>query len=294
MRSYDMKNRSRKPLVSIYIPTYNRSSLLKRAVQSVLSQTIKDLEVIIVDDNSTDNTSEVISILQKRDERVIYLKNNKNMGACFNRNRAISESRGKYITGLDDDDFFLPMRLENFLTYWEHKNSDSIALFSDKVINNINNRESSYSSKELVFFNDLCLKNQVGNQIFTLRDTLKTFTYDEALSSWQDLDLWLNILNSNKSKSFENTKFKDYIIDKSHPHERISNKKVLSYMGSFLSITQKYIFSDREKYKLKCQVYAYNTREFGLYNIIIDSIKSGSLYVFLRMTKYFLFNKRSF
>ena len=129
-----MKKKSRIPLVSVYIPTYNRSSLLKRAVQSVLSQTIKDIEVIVVDDNSTDDTHEVISKLQKSDDRVVYLKNNKNMGACFNRNRAISEARGKFVTGLDDDDFFLPMRLENFITYWEHKKPESIALFSNKIV----------------------------------------------------------------------------------------------------------------------------------------------------------------
>ena len=56
------------------------------------------------------------------------------MGACFNRNRAISEARGKFVTGLDDDDFFLPMRLENFINYWEHKNPDAIALFSNKIV----------------------------------------------------------------------------------------------------------------------------------------------------------------
>ena len=289
-----MKKKSRIPLVSVYIPTYNRSSLLKRAVQSVLSQTIKDIEVIVVDDNSTDDTHEVISKLQKSDDRVVYLKNNKNMGACFNRNRAISEARGKFVTGLDDDDFFLSMRLENFITYWEHKKPESIALFSNKIVKHTYDRESTYDSKNRVFFHDLCVKNQVGNQIFTLKSTMKAFKYDESLSSWQDLDLWLNILNSNRDKFFENTRFKDYIIDKSHPHERISSKKVMSYMGSFLKITEKYIFTEREKYRLKCQVYAYNTRDFGIYNILNDSIKTGNMYIFLRMTKYFLFNKRSF
>lgn len=289
-----MKKKSRIPLVSVYIPTYNRSSLLNRAVKSVLSQTIKNIEVIIVDDNSTDDTFELISKLKESDNRVIYLKNNKNMGACFNRNRAISEARGKFVTGLDDDDFFLPMRLENFINYWEHKNPDAIALFSNKIVKYTNDIESTYDSKNLVSFNDLCLKNQVGNQIFTLKSTLNKFKYDEGLSSWQDLDLWFNILNSNRSKLFENTKLKDHIIDKSHPHERISNKKVLSYMDSFMTITQKYNFSEKEKYKLKCQVYAYDTRKFGLYKVFNDSMKTQNIYVVLRMTKYFLFNKRSF
>jgi len=68
-------------LVSVIIPTYNRANLLPRAIKSVLNQTFKDFELIIVDDGSTDNTEEVIKEFQRKDERIKYIKYDKNKGA---------------------------------------------------------------------------------------------------------------------------------------------------------------------------------------------------------------------
>ena len=77
------------PLVTIYMPTYNRSKILSRAIKSVLNQTHAELELIIVDDNSQDDTQDVIIDLQRRDSRITYIRNNKNLGACQSRNKAI-------------------------------------------------------------------------------------------------------------------------------------------------------------------------------------------------------------
>ncbi|PLL70465.1 hypothetical protein CWN62_29695, partial [Klebsiella pneumoniae] len=89
------------PLVTIYIPTYNRLELLKRALNSVVNQTYKNLEIIVVDDNSSDGTQEFLKNFSKKDPRVSYILKTDNSGACVSRNLAIDKANGLFITGLD-------------------------------------------------------------------------------------------------------------------------------------------------------------------------------------------------
>ncbi len=100
------------PEISIIIPTHNRSHIVKRAVTSVLDQTFKYTEIIVVDDCSTDKTEHVIKEISKVDARVKYVRTDKNIGGAAARNRGVSESFGKYIAFLDDDDEALPDWLE--------------------------------------------------------------------------------------------------------------------------------------------------------------------------------------
>jgi glycosyltransferase involved in cell wall biosynthesis len=92
------------PLVSVVIPTYNRENLIKRSILSVLNGDYKNIEVIVVDDNSTDNTYQVVSALQKKDSRIRYIKLDKRSGAQAARNRGIIEATGEFIAFLDSDD----------------------------------------------------------------------------------------------------------------------------------------------------------------------------------------------
>ncbi len=103
------------PLVSVYVPTYNRIELLKRALTSVLSQSYQNIEVIIVDDKSSDGTQEFLTGMAKQDNRVKPILKEQNSGACISRNLAIESAEGEFITGLDDDDYFLPGRIAYFV-----------------------------------------------------------------------------------------------------------------------------------------------------------------------------------
>jgi glycosyltransferase involved in cell wall biosynthesis len=100
-------------LVSIIIPTYNRAKLLKEAVDSVLTQTYRDLEIIVVDDGSTDETS---ALMATYGERVRYIRQ-ENAGVSAARNRGICASTGKYIGFLDDDDTYLATKIERQVEY---------------------------------------------------------------------------------------------------------------------------------------------------------------------------------
>lgn len=98
------------PTVSVVLPTQNRAEMLKRAVESVLAQTYQDLELVIVDDGSTDDTDEVIASFQ--DPRIRVLRHQKARGASAARNTGIAHSNGELIAFLDDDDEWLPTKLE--------------------------------------------------------------------------------------------------------------------------------------------------------------------------------------
>ncbi len=93
------------PLVSIIVPVYNMGRFLPRAIESFLSQSLKDFEIIICDNNSTDNTSEIVR--RYHDERIRYIKNDSNIGMVANFNNGLSEARGKYITLISCDEFML-------------------------------------------------------------------------------------------------------------------------------------------------------------------------------------------
>ena len=103
---------SQQPSVSIVIPTYNRANFIQRAIASVCSQSYQNFEVIVVDDNSQDNTAEVVREIAKRDRRINYCRHSSNLGGSAARNTGIKKATGKYIAFLDSDDVWLPQKLE--------------------------------------------------------------------------------------------------------------------------------------------------------------------------------------
>jgi len=107
------------PVVSVVIPTYNRGKLIERAVQSVLAQTYQDLEVIIVDDGSTDDTPRVVAALAEEDRRIHYLRHETNRGAQAARNTGIWAAGGEYVAFLDSDDEWLPDKLATQMAAFE-------------------------------------------------------------------------------------------------------------------------------------------------------------------------------
>ena len=93
-------------LVSIITPSYNSSKFIEECVNSVVSQTFQNWEMIIIDDYSNDNSRDIISELSEKDERIKYIFLEENVGAAEARNVAIKQSKGKYIAFLDSDDIW--------------------------------------------------------------------------------------------------------------------------------------------------------------------------------------------
>lgn len=111
------------PKVSVIIPTYNCASMIAQCLDSVLNQTFKDFEVIVIDDGSTDDTERVIAPYKNR---ITYIRQ-VNQGAAAARNRGIKEARGDYIAFLDSDDLWFPDKLEKQILFLaQHPEYDMI------------------------------------------------------------------------------------------------------------------------------------------------------------------------
>ncbi|MBQ0057387.1 MAG: glycosyltransferase family 2 protein [Bacteroidales bacterium] len=104
-------------MVSIITPTYNCGRFIGETIQSVVNQTYTDWEMIIVDDCSTDETRQVVEQWMRREPRIRYYINEKNLGAACTRNRALREAKGRWVAFLDSDDLWLPEKLEHQLQF---------------------------------------------------------------------------------------------------------------------------------------------------------------------------------
>ena len=126
-------------LVSIIMPSYNTATYIRASIESVQNQTYKNWELIIVDDCSTDNTDEVVRPLLV-DQRIRYLKNDKNSGAAISRNRALREAKGKWIAFLDSDDLWMPEKLGRQIAFmkengyhFSYTNYEEINILSERT-----------------------------------------------------------------------------------------------------------------------------------------------------------------
>ena len=181
------------PIISVYLPTRNRARLFSEAVQSVLAQSEKNLELIIVDDGSTDETPEICKEIEKHDPRVIVVRQCASVGAAVARNIAISLAQGVFITGIDDDDLMLPRRLESFLKNWS--SYDSFLCSSFWLMRpSFSKYRLLNSGERCIGLQDLLYQNLVGNQLFTRTSfVLEVGGFDERFVASQDYDLWTRL-----------------------------------------------------------------------------------------------------
>ena len=142
-------------LVSIIIPTYNGSHFIKETIQSVICQTYPNIEIIVIDDGSTDNTPEIVKSIN--DPRIIYIRQ-ENAGVSMARNHGISISKGDYIAFLDHDDLWLPHKLERQMLLF--KENPMIAMvYSDTFIIKDNNFIIGIYSQKIKFFRGTIFKD---------------------------------------------------------------------------------------------------------------------------------------
>ncbi|HBC80587.1 MAG TPA: colanic acid biosynthesis glycosyltransferase WcaA [Escherichia sp.] len=178
------------------MPTWNRETLTIRAIQSVLKQDYSHWELIIIDDFSSSFHQLQAFIKDINDPRITYIRNEFNSGACAVRNQAIKIARGDLITGLDDDDEWLPTRLSSFLTF-QHKLEQHGFLYANDYI--CDSRGYHHISELQTYPKPAYRKslfdkrNIIGNQMLTLTDRLRQTLFDEKLSAAQDYDAFYRL-----------------------------------------------------------------------------------------------------
>lgn len=211
-------------LITVYIPTKNRLDLLKRAVNSVLSQTHRPIELIVVSDGSDDGTCDYVNGLIENIS-ITLIHNDTSVGACAARNQAIDVAQGEFITGLDDDDIFLPHRLATFLAEWRRQQEKGVrfsCLFDRRIVNAGDN-VALWDTEATVTAEQIVQSNAVGNQVFTTPQRMKDAgRFDPAMPAWQDWDMWVRLIKTGGPAY--SIQANTYIMDISHEFERITKK----------------------------------------------------------------------
>lgn len=183
------------PKVSVYISTFNRLDRLKRAINSVKNQDYKNIEILICDDASNDETESFMRELSAIDPQIIYLRNDVNKGACAARNLGIFAATGKFITGLDDDDEFTPDRISYLVEHWDDKYSFICCDFVERFVDG--KSRAYYNAINDKFFKDykaLLFENFASNQVFTLTHRLREIGgFNIKARRLQDWDTWLRL-----------------------------------------------------------------------------------------------------
>lgn len=151
------------PEISVIIPTYNRENQILRAVNSVLNQTFNNLECIVVNDCSTDNTILLLSKIQSYDKRLIIINHDKNKHASAARNTGIQNAKGKYIAFLDDDDEWLSTKLEKQYDFLQKNEDISMVYCWLDVYRNNSLIDTLRPSLNGYIFNECLAKQPIGN-----------------------------------------------------------------------------------------------------------------------------------
>ena len=186
------------PLVSVVIPTYNRASLVTEAVRSVLAQTFSDLELIVIDDGSTDGTREA---LQEFEGRLRYVRK-KNEGAAAARNMGIDLAKGKYVAFLDSDDLWHPDKLEKQVRLLNenpdypviHTDSSVIEPEGRQIKASAARRRQSRNGKVFEQFFLCPIALALTSTVVMRRDCLDTAgVFDPRYPVFQDYDFFLRL-----------------------------------------------------------------------------------------------------
>lgn len=185
------------PLVSIITPSYNSALLIVPTIKSVISQSIGDWEMIIVDDCSCDNSVEVIRSFADQDPRIKLIQLAENSGAAVARNTAIEAASGRYIAFLDSDDAWLPNKLEKQIAFMQENNYPFTFAAYDKV-NESDKIFGHVGVPSKVAYSDLLKSCSIGCLTAIYDTEYFGKVYMPLIRKRQDLGLWLKLLKKTK------------------------------------------------------------------------------------------------
>lgn len=185
--------------ISVIMSVYNSKRYLSESIESILNQTFKNFEFIIVDDGSTDDSLGIIKEFMKKDKRILLINNNSNIGLTKSLNKALKKAKGKYIARMDTDDVSMPERLEKQYNFLE-KNED-VFLVGTGSINIDETGENTTTFNPIVSFEEikktLPYKNCIYHPSIMFRNE-KGICYREKFVYSQDYDLYLRLLSNGK------------------------------------------------------------------------------------------------
>ena len=189
---------NKQPLISVIIPTYNRENIITRAIDSVIHQTYKNWELIIVDDGSKDKTEEVIKPYLKNHKISYHYQKNK--GVCEARNYGIKKAKGEYIAFLDSDDEFEENKLSVQLCEMKKHNINSSLSNCYRIYEEKNKKKVNFKKSFIITNVDvISLRVPLSASLMMFKSKIpKEILFDPKLPTSNDFDFLLRILNKYK------------------------------------------------------------------------------------------------
>ena len=183
------------PTVSVIIPAYNRATTIRRAIDSVLSQTHQGFEIIVIDDGSTDATADIVAAIE--DPRLRLIRHDRRRGGSAARNTGIREGSAPFVAFLDSDDEWLASKLERQLEIFERSDehlalvyTGAVWLYPDGAVDHVVARRYADLAHRLLTVNVIG-ETSLGMVRRTALNEIGGF--DETLPSCQDMDVWLRL-----------------------------------------------------------------------------------------------------
>lgn len=188
-----IKESPQNPMVSVVLPTYNRATLLSRAMESILNQTFKDFELIIIDDGSSDQTIDIVRSYQRFDSRIRLLRNKYNCGISCARNKGNAAARGKYIVIMDSDDMAMPELLQEEVSFMEAHPEITMAYPQKIPLRKAGKQEAIqiYPVMWLLVTNAPWNVGNIFRRNFIQKHHIR---YNEQMIATEDYDFWAQML----------------------------------------------------------------------------------------------------
>ncbi len=218
----------KEPLISVVMSVYNVENYLSEAIESILNQTYKNFEFIIINDGSTDKSLKIIKNYQKEDNRIVIISR-ENKGLPYSLNEGIRKAKGKYIVRMDADDISLPTRLEKQVKFME--NNPDIGISGSDIIEFGENVETSIRKllkknegikSELLFSSTFAHPSVIMNKKMIFKYNL---FYDGNFLHAQDFELWTRMAKVTKMANISKPLLKYRIVKNSITREANKNPK---------------------------------------------------------------------
>ncbi len=224
------------PKITVLLSVYNDEKYIGKAIDSILSQTFKDFELLIIDDSSTDKTRDIIQ--SYKDPRIRLVKNNKNIGITKSLNKGLKTARGIYIARLDSDDISCPERLEKQFSFLENNKDHVMAGSRTEVIGEDGDHIEYWNqeeSAELIFYT-LSYRNCLTSSsvMFDKEIVSSLGGYDESCDRSEDFELWYRI-----SREYKIYTIPEYLVKWRKRRESHSLKNLLEVDSRYRKIVTK-------------------------------------------------------
>ena len=238
------------PLVSIIVPLYNYRKYIGYCIQSILNQTYKNFELIVVDDCSTDGSYGIAKKFEKQDDRVKVIKLDINSGYSKAKNEGIILSRGEYIATLDADDMMTKKSIQRRLSAAIKQNVPFVYANAIKVKGKISLKEC-YKLKDPFRQRHPSIYEIHAQTIFIRRDIFHKYgLFDENLRSRSDREMWWRLFGKSEA---EKVKIKSYHLDRTVAYYRVHSASMWRKRKRNKKLDEKVIAMSENAYKTRAE-----------------------------------------